>query len=151
VLDRLALGVGAGEGGEEAGVDVDDPPRVGGEEGRREEAHVAGQADPFDPGLDQGVEDPPLVTRPVGLALMGDRRGRQPKLAGPLQARGVGDVAHHQGDLGRQLALGDGGLEGEEVAPPAGEEDPEAGRAHSASPMPSASPASSSTASTPRS
>ncbi len=45
VLPGAAVGVGAGKVGQERGVDVDDAPVIGRDDGRGEDAHVAGEDD----------------------------------------------------------------------------------------------------------
>ena len=48
VVERLGLRFEAGEGGQQRWVDVEDTVREDGDEGRRDDAHVAGEADEVD-------------------------------------------------------------------------------------------------------
>lgn len=126
VLEGLRLGVDAGKGREQAGVDVEDAPRKGRHEIRREQAHVAGQADPIDARPAQGGDQLRLVAGAIGLAAVGDGERRQPALPRPVEAGGRRHVAGDQGDLGRQLAPQHGVVQRQEVAAAPREQDAEA-------------------------
>jgi hypothetical protein len=93
VLEGLRLGVDAGKGREKAGVDVEDAPRKGRHEIRREQAHVAAQADPIDARRAQGVDQLRLVAGAIGLAAVGDGDRRQSALPRPVEAGGRRHVA----------------------------------------------------------
>jgi len=65
VRERLLLRMEAGEGRQQAGVDVEHALRVAAQEGWREQPHEAGEADPLDAVCGEGVEDRRLVRRAV--------------------------------------------------------------------------------------
>ena len=65
------VGVGAGEGGKERVVDVDDPARVNIHELRAEYLHVAGEHHDVHAVLEQDVQNLPLLLR---LRLLRDRK-----------------------------------------------------------------------------
>ena len=108
-------------------MDVEDPAAEGGHEIRREQAHVAGEADPLGARLPQGGDHLLLVGPPARLPFVGDRHRREAQLARPRQPRRLRDVARHQDDPRRHLAALDGGVQGQEVAAAPGEEDGDGG------------------------
>ena len=97
--ERLGLGVETWEAGEQAGVDVEDAIGEGGDEGRRDEAHVAGEADEVDVGLAEAGDE--LFVAGFGRpASDGDVVGFEAEVAGGLKAGGVGFVGEDDGDFG---------------------------------------------------
>ena len=125
VLPGLVLGVEAGEGGEEGGVDVEDAVREGLNEGGGEQAEVAGEADEIDAGLVEVGEE--LLVMLGAFAAGGwDGNGGIAEGAGVGEAGGVRDIGKDNGDFGAgEMAVADGAIDGAEVGTAAGEEDAE--------------------------
>jgi hypothetical protein len=126
VIEGLGLRVEAGKGGQERGVDVEDAVGKGGDELRREEAHVAGQADEVDAVGAEAGEDIAIVVG-AGAAFGDEESGGQAEIAGGGEAGSVGDIGDDEGDLNAgEAAFADVAPDGEEVGAAAGEEDAEA-------------------------
>ncbi len=122
-FEGLGLGVETGEAGEQAGVDVEDAVGEGLDEGRGDDAHVAGEADEVDPGAAQALDEL-FVTLDGHAASDGNVRGGQAEGARGGEAGGVGFVREHDGDFGLgQAAIRDGLVDGEEVGAATGEQD----------------------------
>lgn len=90
-LERLGLGFEAREAGQEAGMHVDDAVGEGFDEGRRDDAHVTGEADEVDVGVTQTLDEL-FVALDGGAAGDGDVRGGQAEFARGSEAGGVGFV-----------------------------------------------------------
>ena len=120
VIEGLMLGVEAGEGGEQRGVDVEDAVGEGLDKGGGDDAHVAGEADQIDVvvvelGDHLGVVVGTLTT------CRGDGEGGDAEVVGCGEAGGGFDVGEDDGDLGVEAAFGDGAVDCEEVGASAGE------------------------------
>jgi len=125
VVEGLVLGVEAGEGGEQRGVDVEDAVGKGLDEGGRDDAHVAGEADEVDVVVIEAGDHFGVVVGTFA-AGGGDDDGGEAEVSGGGEAGGVFDVGEDYGDFGVQEAMGiDGAVDGEEVRASAGEEDAE--------------------------
>ena len=131
VVEGLLLGVEAGEGGQERWVDVEDAIWEGGDEGGREQSHVAGEADEVDGMLAEACDQVGVVG--FARAAFGDESGGgKAEVAGCGEAGSIGDVGDDDGYFDAGEAAGaDGVRDGEEVGTAAGEEDAEAGGARS--------------------
>jgi len=109
-------------------VDVEDAVGEGGDEGGREEAHVAGEDDEVDVVLAEGGEHVGVVVG-AGAAFGGAELGGQAQGLGGGEAGGAGDVGEDEGDFYvGEPAFADGLMNGEEVGAAAGEEDAETER-----------------------
>ena len=125
VFKGLPLGVEAGKTGQQAGVNVEDALRKCSDEGGREQAQVAGEADEIDGVLLQSGDtcEVALHRRAAG---DGNGKGGQAECAGGVEAWSVGFVREHDGYFGiRDLAGSEGLVDGEEVRAAAGEQDAE--------------------------
>ena len=91
VVEGLLLGVKAGEGGQERGVDVEDAVGEGGDKGGRDEAQVAGEADEID-GVGAEVGEELGVVLGAFAAEGGDGGGGVVEFAGTVEAGGVGKI-----------------------------------------------------------
>ena len=128
VFEGLSLCFEAGKGGKQRGVDVEDAVGEGGDEGGREEAHVAGEDDEVDVVLAEGGEHVGVVVG-AGAAFGGAELGGQAQGLGGGEAGGAGDVGEDEGDFYvGEPAFADGLMNGEEVGAAAGEEDAETER-----------------------
>jgi hypothetical protein len=120
VVEGLLLGVEAGKGGEQGGVDVEDAVGKGVDEFGREQAHVAGETNEIDIG---GAKVGEHVAVVIGArAASGDADlGGQAEVASGLDAGGVSDVGEDERDFGvGELAGADVAGDGEEVGAAAG-------------------------------
>ena len=123
VVERLLLGVEAGEGRQQRGVDVEDAVGEGAHELGRDEAHVAGQADEIDLVLVEAREHFGIVVGALA-AGRGDRDGGEAKLARRGEAGRIVAVGEHDGNLrAEQALLLDGLGDGKEIGATAGEKD----------------------------
>ena len=121
VVEGLLLGVEAGKGWQKGGVNVEDPVGEGGDELRRQEAHIAGEADEVDLMVLKAADDFGVVFG-AGAAFGDEERGGDAERAGRFEAWGIGYVGDDDGDpRAGQAALVDGAVDGEEVRAPAGE------------------------------
>ena len=125
VVEGLLLRVEAGEGREQRGVDVEDAVGEGADEVRREQAHVAGEADELDVMLAESGDDVGIVLGALAAAGV-EGEGGEAALAGGGEAGSVGHVRDDDSNAG----VGDGARadrvgDGEEVGAAAGEEDTE--------------------------
>ena len=126
IVEGLVLGVEAGEGGKQRGVDVEDAIGEGLHEGRRDDAHVAGETDEIDLVRVEGGDHLAVVVGAVA-AGGGDAHGGEVQLAGRGEAGGIFPVRENDGDLcADEVPLADGFGDGEEVGASAGEEDAQA-------------------------
>jgi hypothetical protein len=122
-LQCLFLRVEAGEGRQQRRVDVEDAVGEGGDELRRDDAHVACETDEIDVVLVK-VGDHLGVVLGALAASGGDAEGGDAELAGSGEAGSVVDVGEDDGDLHAEEPLVADGLgDGEEVGASAGEED----------------------------
>ena len=127
VVEGLGLGVEAGEGGKQRGVDVEDALGEGGDEGRREQAHVSGQADEIDLMLAEAGDDVGVMLG-AGAATGDEAGGGKAEAACGVEAGRVLNVGEDDGDGGcGDASVGDGLGDGEEVGAAAGEQDAEPG------------------------
>ncbi len=101
VGERIADGVGAREGRQQRWMGVDDAPRLGGEDGRAHDPHVAGQHHHVRPG---GGER--LCQHAV--CATNHERGVDSLLHGPVEGR-ARPVREDQDDLAAELATFRGG------------------------------------------
>ncbi len=125
VVEGLVLGVEAGEGGEERGVDVEDAVGEGLDEGGRDDAHVAGEADEVDLVVVEAGDHLGVVVGALA-AGGGDGDGGQAEVSGGGEAGGVFDVGEDYGYFGVvEAVILDRAVDGEEVRASAGEEDAE--------------------------
>jgi len=125
VIEGLLLCIEAGEGRQQRGMDVENAIGKGGDELRREQAHVAGEADEIDLAGAKG-SDHVVVVLGAGAALGDEHFARQAQLSCGSDAGGIGDVGDYDGDFDvGQAAFGDRVGDGEEVGAAAGEEDAE--------------------------
>lgn len=125
VVEGLLLGIEAGEGREQRGMDVEDALREGLDEAGREQAHVSGEAYVVDVVGAEGGDDFFVVLG--ALAAVGlDGEGFKAALACGFEAGRVGFVGDDDGDFAAsELAGGDVVCYGEEVGATAGEQDAE--------------------------
>ena len=126
-VKRLGLGVEAGKAGQQAGVDVEDAIGKCGHEGRREQAHVAGEADEIHLRLVEALDEVEIAlgwsASSDGDVVGGDAKGMRCGEAG-----GVGLIGEDNGNLCvGNAAVGDCLVDGEEVGAAPGEQDTEAG------------------------
>jgi len=100
--ERLPLRIEAREGGQQRGVDVDQPVAPALDETGVEQPHEPGKRDQF---------DAVLLERPVGRGgetraiRLGDDLAGDPGSRCPLQSRRFGPVADDQGDFGRVAGI----------------------------------------------
>src|SRR5579863_3522341 len=128
VFEGLRLGIEAGKGGEQRGMDVEDAVGEGGDKLRGQEAHVAGQADQVDAMCAKAGEDVGIVFG-AGTAAGNKEGDGEAEIAGRGDAGRIGDVGDDDGDLDAgEAALAYVAVDGEEVGAAAGEEDAEAER-----------------------
>ena len=99
VVEGLVLGVEAGEGGEQRWMDVEDAVGEGRDEGRRDDAHVAGEADEVDVVVMELGDHFGVVIGALA-ACGGDGEGGEAEVAGGGEAGGGFDVGEDDGDLG---------------------------------------------------
>lgn len=97
----LVVGLGTLERGQEAVVDVDDTPRHGLAQFRRENLHVAGEDDQVDVVIAHEIQDLGLLLR---LGIGGNGEVVEGDVVGSGQGREVGVVGDDQGDLNVKLA-----------------------------------------------
>jgi len=123
VVECLLLGVEAGKGGKERGVDVEDAVGKRGDESRREQTHVTGQADEVYSVVSK-AGDEVLIVIGAGAALGDVEGGGKAEVFGGREAEGIGDVGNDDGDFDvGEFAFADVAGDGEEVGAAAGEED----------------------------
>ena len=126
VVEGLVLGVEAGEGGQQGGMDVDDAVGEGVDELRREQAHVAGEDDEIDIVTAEAGDDVGVVLG-AGAALGEEDFARQAELATDGEAAGRGGVGDDDGNLDAgQTALTDAVVNRDHVGAATGDEDAEA-------------------------
>ena len=103
-------------------MDVEDAVGEGRDEGWRDDAHVAGEADEIDVVVVELGDHLGVV---IGaLAASGwDGESGQAEVAGGVEAGGVFDVREDDGYLGVEAVFGDGAMDGEKVGTASGEED----------------------------
>ena len=103
-------------------MDVEDAVGEGRDEGRRNDAHVTGEADEIDVVVVELGDHLGVV---IGaLAASGwDGQSGQAEVAGGVEAGGVFDVREDDGDFGVEAVFGDGAVDGEKVGTASGEED----------------------------
>ena len=100
VGQRVVDGVAAGECRKQRWMRVEDPAVEGGEDGRADDPHVAGQHDRVDGGRDKGLGQRRVVaTRNEG--------GLDPLLRRPVERR-AGAIGEDEGDLAAELAAASG-------------------------------------------
>ena len=105
------MGVQAGEGREQAGVDVQHAALPGGDEERREDPHVACEANELDAvGAQDGVDPAFMGFAVAAEGAMVDGERRDAGAGGGGEAGRVGDVGDDDGDVGR-VVRGGGGLD----------------------------------------
>jgi hypothetical protein len=128
IVERLLLGIEAGEGGKQRGVDVENAVGECGDESGREQAHVAGEADEVDFVLVKAGDEICIVVGagpPFGTV----EDGGEAELSGRGKAGCVLNVGDNYGDFYvEQFARADVAGNGEEVGAAAGKEDAEAER-----------------------
>ena len=94
------------EGGQQRGMDVDQPVLPAGDEVRRQHAHEAGEADQLDPCGLQRLAQRLLEGAARAVVPMVDHAMGQARAGGPGEAEGVGAVGEHQHDLARSVGAG---------------------------------------------
>jgi hypothetical protein len=123
VVVGAAVGVGAGEGGEEGVVDVDGGGAQAGEEVGAEDLHVAGEDEQVEVEPQQQVEHPLMRLGPAvrldGDVVVGDAGG--PRLG--LEGGVVGD---HRDEVGVELAAAPAPQQVDQAVVGAGDEDRDA-------------------------
>ena len=120
VVEGLMLGVETGEGGEKRRVNVEDTVGEGRDEGWRDDAHVAGEADEIDVVVVK-LGDHLGVVVGSSAACGGNGEGGDTEVVSGGQAGGGFDVGEDNGNLGAEAAFGDGTVDSEEVGASAGE------------------------------
>jgi hypothetical protein len=106
-------------------MNVEDAIGKSGDEFRRQEAHVAGQADQVDVVVAQASQHIGIVVGPR--PAFGDKhRVRQTQFPGGTNSRSLGHIGDHHADFdARQPAFADGSRNGQEVRTAAGQKDAE--------------------------
>ncbi len=107
VLERVAHGMGAGERRQQARVGVEDPSRIGRQDGGPDDPHVAGQDDDV---RRRGREH--LAQR--GVVAAGHEGRVDPLLGCPVERR-TGPVGHHDDDRPAEVAALGGRMDGAQV------------------------------------
>ena len=128
VVEGLRLRFKAGKGRQQRGMNVENAIGKSGYELRRQKPHVAGQADQLHAMLAQAGDHIGVVLG--ASAGFGDEDGfRQPQLTRGLQAGGLGHIRNDDSDFdAKQTAAANRLGNGQEVRPPAGEQDAQAER-----------------------
>lgn len=127
VVEGLLLRIEAGKGGKQRWVDVEDAVGEGGDEGGREQSHIAGEADEVHVVLAQAGDEVAVVLG-AGAALGDQHRRGEIQVAGGLDAGGIGDVGDRYRDFDPlKLPSPDRIGDGKKVGATAGEEDAEFG------------------------
>ncbi len=121
VLDHLLVHVQAGERGEQARMDVEDPLGVVLDEIATEKSHVACQAHPVDFRLLESCQHLALVGGTARLSPVRHDLRRDSSLFRAFQALGSWLIAQHQHDLCRNTTVVDRVLQREIVTPAARE------------------------------
>ena len=80
VVEGLPDGVLPAEGGQQRGMDIDDPPAAGPQHRRPEDAHVSGQTDQLRTSLLEPLHDQPLVLILWAVYLRVEDEGRNAEL-----------------------------------------------------------------------
>ena len=105
-------------------MDVEDSVGEGCDEGRRDDAHVSGEADEVDVVVMELGDHLGVVVGALA-ASGGDGQGGETEVSGGGEAGGGFDVGEDDGDLGVETVFGDGAVDGEKVGASAGEENAE--------------------------
>ena len=101
-------------------MDVEDAVGEGLDEGGRDDAHVAGEADQIDVVVVE-LSDHLGVVVGTPATCGGDGKGGQAEVLSGGEAGGGFDVGEDDGDLSVEAAFGDGAVDCEEVGASAGE------------------------------
>ena len=109
---RLSMRIQPRKTGQQRGMDVEHSAVPALDELGREQPHEAGETDQLDPPLVQrrlqhGLEACAILAERLAL----DHQGRNAALLCPLQARRVGAVGDHHGNLGRKVACDRGAVD----------------------------------------
>ena len=126
VVEGLRLRIEAGKGGQQRGMDIQNAIGKCGDKLRREQAHIAGQADQVYVVLSQARDYVGIVLGALAALGNKERRG-QAEFFGGLQSARFGDIRDDDGDLDALEPPGANRLgDGEKVRAAAGEQDAEA-------------------------
>src|ERR1700728_1088606 len=129
VREGLMLGVKAGKGGQQGGVDVEDTLGKLPNEMAAEKTHISSQTDEIDTVLTKQISDLQVKSsaiEPGGL----DYATRQAEFPGARETRRIGLILKNEANFGVETAALDVGGNGFEVGAPSGKQNAEPPPAH---------------------